>query len=551
MCPAAEPLVDEVEVGSLLRQYRRMNARPRASLARILEDLGSTVLDVAVCPDPPPSEVTTVAVHDPEEHLEPPAGALVLGVGVADPGDLLLQLGRHAASALVVRGPLVVDESLREAVRSSGVALLSASNAASWTQILLLVRTVLLDGELDERQAELTGNHIGELFALANAVGAALDTPVTIEDRSARVVAFSADQAAADAPRAATVLARQVPQEWQRRLADNGVFERLYRTSDPVWVDLGDADVLPRMAVAVRAGEEVLGAMWAAVRRPFTADEERAFVAAAKTAALHLLQQRAAENAGKWRRSELVRRVLTGGSGAELAARRLELAEVPLCVVAAEPSDRHEDGAERELAAERLCELLGLHLAVRQSKVATASALGTAYAILPLTTADPDAESRNALGSLRGFATRRDAGAVVGMGRVAWSPGETPRSRADADAVLDVLRSGDRRTARVDEVWERLFLARLRDLVVDDEELRDGPVQALTAYDADHHGQLVATLSAYLDAFGDVARTAQVMHVHPNTLRYRLRRITEVSGLDLSNPDARLAVGLQLRVQGG
>ncbi|MEU5849346.1 PucR family transcriptional regulator [Saccharopolyspora shandongensis] len=339
-----------------------MNARPGASLARILEDLGSTVLDVAVCPDQPPSEVTTVAVHDPDEHLKPPAGALVLGVGVADPGDLLLQLGRHAASALVVR---------------------------------------------------------------------------------------------------------------------------------------------------------------------------------------------AAENAGKWRRSELVRRVLTGGSGAELAARRMELAEVPLCVVAAEPSDRHEDGAERELAAERLCELLSLHLAVRQSKVATASALGTAYAILPLTTADPDAESRNALGLLQGFATRRDAGAVVGMGRVAWSPGEVPRSRADADAVLDVLRSGDRRTARVDEVWERLFLARLRDLAVGDEELRDGPVQALTSYDADHHSQLVATLSAYLDAFGDVARTAQAMHVHPNTLRYRLRRITEVSGLDLSNPDVRLAVGLQLRVQGG
>ncbi|MFI0469132.1 PucR family transcriptional regulator [Saccharopolyspora sp. 5N102] len=58
----------------------------------------------------------------------------------------------------------------------------------------------------------------------------------------------------------------------------------------------------------------------------------------------------------------------------------------------------------------------------------------------------------------------------------------------------------------------------------------------MAAYDVDHNSQLVDTLSAYLDAFGDVAKTAQAMHVHPNTLRYRLRRITEVSGLDLSNP---------------
>jgi hypothetical protein len=57
--------------------------------------------------------------------------------------------------------------------------------------------------------------------------------------------------------------------------------------------------------VAVHVGEEVLGSMWAAAHRPFTADEERTFVTAAKAAALHLLAPRAAENAGKWRRSEL------------------------------------------------------------------------------------------------------------------------------------------------------------------------------------------------------------------------------------------------------
>jgi DNA-binding PucR family transcriptional regulator len=36
--------------------------------------------------------------------------------------------------------------------------------------------------------------------------------------------------------------------------------------------------------------------------------------------------------------------------------------------------------------------------------------------------------------------------------------------------------------------------------------------------------------------------------VHPNTFRYRLRRITQVSGLDLSDPEARFAAMLQVRL---
>ena len=43
---------------------------------------------------------------------------------------------------------------------------------------------------------------------------------------------------------------------------------------------------------------------------------------------------------------------------------------------------------------------------------------------------------------------------------------------------------------------------------------------------------LMETLRAYLDSDLDVARTAAALYVHPNTVRYRLRRISEVTGLD-------------------
>jgi len=40
-----------------------------------------------------------------------------------------------------------------------------------------------------------------------------------------------------------------------------------------------------------------------------------------------------------------------------------------------------------------------------------------------------------------------------------------------------------------------------------------------------------------------------VMYVHPNTFRYRLRRLAEVGGLDLTDADARFAAMLQLRLR--
>jgi DNA-binding PucR family transcriptional regulator len=60
----------------------------------------------------------------------------------------------------------------------------------------------------------------------------------------------------------------------------------------------------------------------------------------------------------------------------------------------------------------------------------------------------------------------------------------------------------------------------------------------------------VETLRAYLDHFGDVSAASRALGVHSNSLRYRLRRITQVSGLDLESPDARLLAQVQLRLGG-
>lgn len=76
-----------------------------------------------------------------------------------------------------------------------------------------------------------------------------------------------------------------------------------------------------------------------------------------------------------------------------------------------------------------------------------------------------------------------------------------------------------------------------------------GVLARLEDYDAQHDALLVATLSAWLDSFGDVTAAAAACFVHPNTFRYRLRRVKEIGGIDLSDPEERFAVMLELRTR--
>jgi GAF domain-containing protein len=58
-------------------------------------------------------------------------------------------------------------------------------------------------------------------------------------------------------------------------------------------------------------------------------------------------------------------------------------------------------------------------------------------------------------------------------------------------------------------------------------------VRRIADYDAKRGAQLLATLEEFLRRRGNISATADALYVHPNTLRQRLRRIGELSGLDL------------------
>ena len=93
-------------------------------------------------------------------------------------------------------------------------------------------------------------------------------------------------------------------------------------------------------------------------------------------------------------------------------------------------------------------------------------------------------------------------------------------------------------------------------MVEDPEELRrfhEETVAPLVVYDEQYETELVRTLETFLEADGNVAQTAHWLYTHRHTVRYRLERVRELTGLDIGSSDGRerLSLGLKaMRVLG-
>ncbi|MFF1677148.1 PucR family transcriptional regulator ligand-binding domain-containing protein [Streptomyces sp. NPDC058256] len=109
------------------------------------------------------------------------------------------------------------------------------------------------------------------------------------------------------------------------------------------------------------------------------------------------------------------------------------------------------------------------------------------------------------------------------------------------------LGTGTVRTATGDDLSSYLLL--LASVPEDVRRLyRERLIGVLERYDAEHGSDLVGTLAAFLDASGSWHRCAEQLHVHVNTLRYRLQRVEQLTGHSLATLRDRVDFCLALSI---
>jgi DNA-binding PucR family transcriptional regulator len=94
-----------------------------------------------------------------------------------------------------------------------------------------------------------------------------------------------------------------------------------------------------------------------------------------------------------------------------------------------------------------------------------------------------------------------------------------------------------------------------RDMLIDSivrtsrhaDRILDETIGPVLRYDADKKSELQMTLRAYVDSGFNLTKSAEILHVHPNTVVYRLRRVKELTGRDPHVPEDLLALYLGLK----
>jgi DNA-binding PucR family transcriptional regulator len=144
---------------------------------------------------------------------------------------------------------------------------------------------------------------------------------------------------------------------------------------------------------------------------------------------------------------------------------------------------------------------------------------------------------------------------AIGRSRIAENPVDLPRAVSEALLAANVAQGGSDGPALAFEQTGayRLLLSAMSENPAELQRFYAETVEPLVAYDEQYETDLMRTLETFLEADGNVAGTAQRLFTHRHTIYYRLERVRDLSGLDVSSSDGRekLSLGLKsMRVLG-
>jgi sugar diacid utilization regulator len=314
---------------------------------------------------------------------------------------------------------------------------------------------------------------------------------------------------------------------------------------------------VPYLAVPI-GEEEVLGVMLVLETRHRTGTGDLFLLREAATAAAYQLShQRLLVRSELKRQAEFVNDLLYNNfeSRASLLDRAAVWGwslDVPHRTVVVELDGFDDDAADRHTIAE--FQALMEATTVQSGAGAVTARLGERSIVLfPQREGETEAQSRERLKRLfdrwQDRVGRWRTGQTISAGAGnTFDITELYRSFQEAKTALELGRSlnGEGRLSLIRDLGLFRLLYTQSDLEL--QEFWNETMGALARHDAQQGAGLVATLKTYLDCDGDLSATASRLFVHPNTLRYRLDKIREITGRDVHLTEDRVNLYVALRV---
>jgi DNA-binding PucR family transcriptional regulator len=511
-------------------------------------------------------DATLVSLVDSPRGLDLPVGSAAL----VDSDDVRLGLAAAAGSADVFfllgvgddEALRWVDKQARERVPvaifvkepsnalvatavAAGSAVVAVEPRARWERLYQLVNHVL---EHHGDRGDPVDDSGTDLFGLAQSLADRIHGMVSIENAQSHVLAYSASNDEADELRRLSILGRAGPPEHLKWIGQWGIFDALRSSGEVVRVaERPELGLRPRLAIGIhqpptdaRRPPVFAGTIWVQQGSQPLADDADEMLRGAGVLAARIMFRLAARPSTHARRVQQLLG-LTDGESFDAAAIARELGLAVDGAAALVGWDTPDSGARHA----RLADVLALSASAFRRDAQVASHGSRIYTLLPQT------QARSVTSWVRGTigALRTELGVELRAAIAAPVTGlaEVGAARMEIDRVLD---SAERHPVSIGQVTSlaeartTVLLDEIVTLVGTDKRLVDPRIRDLRARDP----MLAETLRVYLDSFGDIGAAARLLQVHPNTVRYRVRRIEKLLSTSLSDPEVRLVFSLGLRV---
>lgn len=393
------------------------------------------------------------------------------------------------------------------------------------------------------------------LDTLADAIYGALRCPVTIEDANHRLLAYSSHEDMSDPARISTIMGRKVPEKVISTLWRDGVMKRLLQSELPIRISaMEEIGLGDRVAVAIRRNQDVLGYIWLLeVNGPLGDQGLHQLKRAADAARSQLIQLQMKTRKEEKSYHDFFWQLLTGHLQPDERVRdRAKQLDVRL------PERYHVTVLQFEEAiSEKLKQQIRYTLEttpfVRIVLHAVTDAQLVLLAAAPSPSVGDEEEQKEALfRMIRQMKQRFGISPVEsGSGMIYSDYAMVERSYQEALTLLQIKRRFPEETSSA-SAYPDLGYYRYLPHILQEKQLHrfENPaLQKLRKYDREHNSDLLQTLELFLSHDSNVKVTADLLHIHINTLTYRLKRIAEIGGIDLNNMDQKVTLYLDLKAE--
>lgn len=392
------------------------------------------------------------------------------------------------------------------------------------------------------------------LEELADMVSEMLRCPITIEDANHRLLAYSTHDDRTDPARIATIIGRRVPEKVINSLWKEGVIPKLLSSRDPVRVNtLEDIGLGDRVTVSVWKNDEVLGFIWALEIDKTLGDEDMACLKRAAEATKNkLIQVQTRKNKKEEQFQEFFWQLLTSHlvSNEEIINKFHSLQISPpnhFAVAVFQFSKDLTRDDEKHIAY--------LLKTVQQPRILLYTI--DHHHLILFISVDGIGQAINKLNMfcelfVDKMKERFGIESIVqGFSSVYRNLLKVEKSYKEARTVLSVKRKFPDQAKEIHS-YQSLGIYKYIDILIEKAEMNHNEnysLKKLREYDQKNNTDLVETLEVFLNKDSNVHEASKALNVHTNTLTYRLKRISEIGEVNLKDPNQKMTLFLDLKLE--